>query len=309
MNFTTTAINVLLLLAMALPGYILVKGKLIKQEAIQYFSVLLLYVNQSFLSLDSFLKIEYSKELAINIGLVFVISLIIQLVAFCALWFAFRKWFDLPSKSKSLIDSGFLGLDNLLVSDSVTGIGESIKLELACTNRGRALRVLVINSAFGNAGFFGIPLLQLLFPNEPQIIAYAAVYIVSMNLIGWTLGCYVVSGDKRHMSLRKAIINPQVITLCVALPLFFCGITIDDIQEAAAPVAKIITYLSDMTAPLCMIIIGMRFGAVPFKDLIIDYKAYFAMLFKNLIFPLFVFVVILPFKSFVATEARMPLVL
>ena len=55
MNFSTTALSVLLLIAMAVPGYLLVKTKMLPEKAITYLSVLLLYVSQPFLSIRSFL--------------------------------------------------------------------------------------------------------------------------------------------------------------------------------------------------------------------------------------------------------------
>ena len=55
MDFSTTALNVLLLVAMALPGFFLIKTKMLPEKAITYLSVLLLYVSQPFLSIRSFL--------------------------------------------------------------------------------------------------------------------------------------------------------------------------------------------------------------------------------------------------------------
>ena len=43
MDFSTTAINVLLLVAMAIPGFILMKAKVVKPSSIAYFSAVLLY--------------------------------------------------------------------------------------------------------------------------------------------------------------------------------------------------------------------------------------------------------------------------
>lgn len=306
MEFTESALNVLLLLAMAVPGFILIKVKAIKEDAIKYFSIMLLYVNQSFLSLNSFLQIQYSKDLAINIGYAFIIAFVVQLVAFCALWVALKKWFDKPNRTNELLNAGYVGRWKPLFPSTVTGIDESLNLELSFTNRGRAYRVLVLNSTFGNAGFFGIPLLQLMFGIDTTYVAYAAVYIVAMNLICWTLGAYVVTGNKKYISIRKALINPQTITLCIALPLFFCGITIHDLPVR---LSKIITYLSDMTAPMCMIIVGMRLGAAKLKSTLLDYRAYLAMIFKNLIFPLFVFLVLLPFRKILDQSVIFALVL
>ena len=44
-----------------------------------------------------------------------------------------------------------------------------------------------------------------------------------------------------------------------------------------------------------MIILGMRFAVAPVKDLFTDWKVYISSLIKILIFPLLVYVILLPF--------------
>ena len=288
MQFSTTALNVLLLVAMAIPGFILVKTKLVKPNAIQYFAAVLLYVSQPFLSLRSFLSVEYSVSLLKNLGIVLGVSFIVQAAVFLVLCLVLRRWFDKPCVTAGLIADGYVGSAMTVIPED-----DALKSQIAFTNRGRALRVMAMASVFGNVGFFGVPLLQMLFPEHPQAIAYSAVYIVAMNLMCWTVGAYVLTGDKKYVSLKKALINPQMIVLIVALPLFFCGVTMNAIPST---VAKIIDYLADMTAPLCMLILGMRFALAPLKQLFCDWKVYFAAVFKNLVFPLIVYVILLPFS-------------
>ena len=57
----------------------------------------------------------------------------------------------------------------------------------------------------------------------------------------------------------------------------------------------IIGYLADMTAPLCMIILGMRFALAPMVQLFTDFRVYVSSVVKTLIFPLAVYLVLLPF--------------
>lgn len=298
MSFSTTAISVLLLVAMAIPGFFLVKAKIIKPKAIKYFAALLLYVSQPFLSLRSFLQVSYSTSLLANLGIVFAVSMLMQGAVFALMVLILRKWFDKPCITAHLREEGYL--DGLIITNE-----PQLNSQIAYTNRGRAFRVMSLASVFGNVGFFGVPVLQMLFPQYPQAIAYSAVYIVSMNLMCWTLGAYILTGDKKHISLKKALLNPQALTLLVALPLFFAGVTTDVLPDT---VNKIISYLADMTAPLCMIILGMRFAAAPLKDLFTDWKVYVATIIKNLVFPLIVFLVLLPFKNSMDVMLRTSLV-
>ena len=96
MDFSLTTINVLMLVALAIPGYILVKTKLVKPSVTAAFSVVLLYVNQPFLTLYSFIEIEYSQQLLANLGITFLISLLSQFLVFLVLWLIFKKKFNVP---------------------------------------------------------------------------------------------------------------------------------------------------------------------------------------------------------------------
>lgn len=285
MSFTTTAINVLLLIAMAIPGFILVKTKMVKPNGIAYFAAVLLYVSQPFLSLRSFLQVEFSWSLCANLGIVFAFSLLAQAAVFVVLVLILRKKFDNPQVTRHLIDEGLL--DGLNISKE-----PALNDQIAFTKRGRAYRIMVLACTFGNVGFFGVPVLQLLFPAYPEAIAYSAVFIVSMNLMCWTVGSYVLTGDRKYVSVKKALLNPQTLTLVVALPLFFSGVTMDVFPDT---VAKVIDYLADMTAPLCMLILGMRFAVAPLRELFTDWKVYVITVVKNLIFPIVVFLVLMPF--------------
>lgn len=286
MEFATTAVTVLLLVAMAIPGFILVKAKIIKPNAIAYFAAVLLYVSQPFLSLRSFLQAEYSLSLLKNLGIVFGFSIIAQGVVFLIMWLILHSRFDKPDITAHLSAQGYLN------GGAVTNEPDLMK-QIAATKRGRAFRVMVLTCTFGNVGFFGVPVLQFLFPSNPETIAYSAVFIVSMNLMCWTIGAYVLTGDKKYVSLKKAVLNPQMLTLFVALPLFFAGVTTARLPDA---LNKIISYLADMTAPLCMLILGMRFAVAPLKELFTDWKVYVSTVIKNLVFPLLTLLVLMPFQ-------------
>ncbi len=286
MNFSTTALSVLLLIAMAVPGYLLVKTKMLPEKAITYLSVLLLYVSQPFLSIRSFLEVSYTPQLAVNLAVVFGVSMLAQGVIFGAVWLILRRRFDDPAQSAALIGEGYIGGNGYTSEPALVA-------EIDRCVKGRANRAVVLASAFGNVGFFGVPVLQFLFPDAHDAIAYSAVFIVSLNLMSWTVGSYVLTGDKKHVSLKRALVNPQTVTLVISLPLFFAGVSESDLPET---VNTIIGYLADMTAPLCMIILGMRFALAPLVQLFKDYRVYIASFVKILVFPLLVYLVLMPFE-------------
>lgn len=286
MGFSTTAISVLLLVAMAVPGYLLIKSKMLPQKAITYLSVLLLYVSQPFLSIRSFLEVSYTPQLAVNLAIVFGVSLAGQAVIFGVMWLVLRRRFDDPQQTAELIRDGFIGGDSYTAEPA-------LKAAVARSVSGRANRAMVLASAFGNVGFFGVPVLQFLFPDAHDAIAYSAVFIVTLNLMSWTVGSYLLTGDKKHVSLKRALINPQTVTLVISLPLFFAGVSAGDLPDT---INTVIGYLADMTAPLCMIILGMRFALAPVVQLFTDFRVYVASFIKTLVFPLLVYVVLMPFQ-------------
>ncbi len=287
MNFETTAINVLLLVAMAIPGFLIVKAKMIKPNGLKYFSIVLLYVCQPFLSLRSFLRVEYTSQLAINLAIVFAFSTVIQLFVFGVMILIFRSKFYKPSENLKYSRL------NMLSASSASSETAMTPQDVA---RGKAYRIMTLCATFGNVGFFGVPVLQVLFPINPETIAYSAVYIVSMNLMCWTIGATVVTGNRKFASFKKVLLNPQTITLFIALPLFFAGVTSDIVPSE---VNKIIDYLADMTAPLCMICLGMRFGFSSPKELFTDPKVYMITAIKIILMPLLAYLIVfaLPLDS------------
>jgi len=243
MEFTTTLLTVALMLAFAVPGFILIKTKAVKKESISAFAKVLMYVCQPCLSLYSFQKVIYSKELFLNMLLFAALSLVLQLGVIMLLFFIFRK-------------------------------SEDAKY-----------RVVTISSVFGNVGFLGVPLLEALVPQYPQAVSYSAAFIVTMNLLSWTVGSFMLTGDKKYISVKKAFINPMFISLCVTLPLFFTKTVLP------APLLNSVTLLGRMTTPMCMLVLGMRFASSEIKEMFTDPRVYLSASLKLIAFPLLAFLV------------------
>lgn len=244
MQFSQTAVNVLIMLAYAVPGYLLVKSKAIKPDSISAFAKLLLYVCQPCLSIYSFQKVPYTPALLRNMGIFIGINLAIMLLILAAMYLVFHKKY--------------------------------------ADNR---YRVCTIAACLGNVGFLGVPLLEALLPQYPEAVAYSAVFIVTMNILSWTLGSAVLTGNKKFISVRKIIINPPVLSLAISLPLFFTNTTMPDVLFNG------VTLLGKMTTPLCMLIVGMRFATAAPKELFIDWRLYMTAGVKLVLMPLIAFLI------------------
>lgn len=249
MNFLDSCFSILVLMCLAIPGYVLVKLKVLKEEHIFPLVTVLLYVNQPFITINSFITKEFTSGLMINITIVFFLAALTQIVMFLVarLIFSYDK---IPSRRN----------------------------------------MYVFATAVGNVGFIGIPICNIFMPGNTEATLYISVYLIAFNLIAWTLGIYMVTGDKKYISLKKAAINPPVIALIIALPLFFFKVKLPDI------VVDCVGYMAIMNTPLAMVVLGMRFALVRFRDMFKGASVYLVSFLKLVVTPLIVYLVLLPFK-------------
>ena len=169
-------------------------------------------------------------------------------------------------------------------------------------------RVMTIGSVVGNVGFFGIPILRALFPENPELACYSTTFTLSMNILIFTVGVFCLTGNKRYMSMKAAICNPTVFSLLIALPIYLFDLK----QFFPAPLTNAISTVGAMTAPLCMFILGIRLASAPLKRIFSRPIVYVTAALKLLVFPLFCYALVyfLPvsdvFKAGVLILSGMP---
>ena len=169
-------------------------------------------------------------------------------------------------------------------------------------------RMLTIGSVLGNCGFFGLPLIKALLPQNPEVACYSSIYVISMNLLVFTAGIYCLTQNKKYISLKAAIMNPTFFSILVAIPLY-----IFSASERLPDLAKdSIGLLGKMTTPMCMFILGIRLGTMDFKKLFTNSFVYFACIGKLIVFPLFAYACVFflplpaPFKASILILAATP---
>ncbi len=148
-------------------------------------------------------------------------------------------------------------------------------------------RMLAIGSALGNCGFFGMPLIQALLPDHPEVACYSSIYVISMNILVFTAAVYCLTLDKKYISLHSAIINPAVLSLLVGLVLYIVGAP----EHIPGTCKNAIELLGKMTTPVCMLILGIRLSTIKFKDLFSEPFVYLICGGKLILFPLISFAV------------------
>ena len=239
MIFNTTISSVALLLMYAVPGFLLIKTKLVEKENIPAFAKFLLYVCQPCLTFYSFDKADFSADLLLNLLIFFAIALVGQFGFLMLFFFIFRN------KSKE----------------------------------NENYRIYNIAAVLGNCGFFGIPVVERLFPERQDAAVYCLVFTLAFNLLCWTLVQYIITRDKKYIQAKRLILNPSTLSFAVAFVLFVLSIKLPSLlSEAVSLGGKIST-------PLCMTILGMRLATASFKEVFGKGTQYLVIILKQVLMP------------------------
>ncbi len=233
-------ITVVTLILLGVPGFILVKTKLLNKSAEQTISALVLYGCQPVMVFMSFQE-TYTAEKGINMLIVAGLAILIHAV--------------------------MIGLVALFIRN------KSKSMKLNCAKAA---------SVFSNCGFMGLPFVKQLFPSSPEIIIYAAIIIAVFNLTAWSVGVWMISGDKKNMNLKHAVFNPTTICTILGIILFVSvQQPIAMLCPAGTTGATILTKLSDtlniigdLVTPLAMTLIGIKLANISLKKLFLDKWAY-----------------------------------
>ena len=142
--------NVIVFVALAVPGYILVKTKILKQEQSGALSKLLMYVGMPFLILTSTINnIVFDVSLLSTIGIVAAIGIAYTIITF-------------------------------FVSKPLT------QMEREEKTRG----MLRFSAVFSNNGFLGIPLALAVFGAGSNVLTVVIIINIITNILMYTLGIY-----------------------------------------------------------------------------------------------------------------------
>ena len=246
-SFFAALSTVGVMLFYAVPGFLLVKGKLVKSDGISNFAKLLMYVCSPMLVLYSFLNVKFSLNLVGKMVFAFFFAIGVMILFVVIFSFVFKK------KSN---DARY--------------------------------RIYTLATVFPNCAFMGVPILQAVLPNYPEALAFSVMFSMALNISAWTVGSFVITRDKKYISVKKVLLNPQVFALIVAIPLFVWGV------KLPTQIDSMVTLLGKMTTPLCMLIMGMRLACTPIKGIFLRPMQYAIIGFKQVVLPLLVFLVLLP---------------
>ena len=181
-NYFTALIAVVCLLALGVPGFILIKTKTIQKESISTLSKLILFVMQPCLVLFFFQgaaqkteSFDKKLELLINMGIFFVLTLVVMFAIMVIMYFLLRKKID------------------------------DIRY-----------RIAIVAAYSGNVGFIGLPLIQMIVKDDPQILVFSSIFSVTMTLLGWTFSSAIIAKDMKYIKFKRVLLNPMMIAFLIS---------------------------------------------------------------------------------------------
>ena len=230
--------NVIIFVLLAVPGYLLVKGKLLKEKDSGVLSKLLTYVGMPFMILSSTLNLNFTPEFTQSMLVVTVVGIF-------------------------LILAMFFGTALLVRGDDQKQNG--------------MLRFCMV---FANNGFIGIPLAKAVFGEGSEELAYLIVLNIINNVLMFTMGAYLISGDRKTVNVKKAVFNPVLLAFIVGIVLNLCGV-----GKAIPEIQTYSTHFSGIVTPLSMLVLGIKLAEVPVRRLFVSGKMYYACAVRLVLFP------------------------
>lgn len=144
-------------------------------------------------------------------------------------------------------------------------------------------------AAFSNAGFIGIPLVQMTLGEEA--VFYISAFVALLNILQWTYGVLILTGDSTVLTFRKLRTNPVILSFLGGLLLFFLPFSLPDLLTG------MIGTLAAMNGPLAMIVLGTYLAQVPFRALFKDRIVYRCAFVRLILIPAFTVVLLAFFPA------------
>lgn len=153
-------------------------------------------------------------------------------------------------------------------------------------------------TVFSNIGFMGFPVISALYGNGALL--YASFFMIPYNVLIYTYGISSISAEKKlqekaveKFALTGKVLNVGVVACLVSIVIYFFHIPLPDFVKTT------VTNLSNLTAPLSMMIIGASLATIDLKKLFTDGRLLLFSLLKLVIVPV---IGVLLIRRFVSNE-------
>lgn len=171
-----------------------------------------------------------------------------------------------PERLKELAVSAALALLALVISMVVSYVFFGIRK-----------RIENFAASFCNVGFIGIPLVQAVMGE--QAVFHLAAFIALLNILQWTYGVLIMTGDKDAIKVKVIISNPVVLAFLGGILLFVLRIPVPQV------IVSTLGSIAAMNTPLAMIILGTYVAKMSWKELVSNKSAYLCTFVRLIVVP------------------------
>lgn len=130
---------------------------------------------------------------------------------------------------------------------------------------------------YSNSGNLIVPLVAFMLGDK--WVFYACVFMGLQTIFFWT-HCKNVLSHEKGFNLKKIFFNINIITIIVAIVLFFAKIRLPEI------ITGTLSSVGAMIGPASMFVIGMLIGGMDLKKVLTNKKAYFISFMRLIVIPL-----------------------
>ena len=243
-SFFDVLTTVFSLVVLLIPGYIMVKTKMLGEGADKVISAVVLYVGQPLLIFMGFQK-TFENRIAVNLLITIGVAILVHAIVIVVMFLIVKN----KSKNPKI---------------------DSFKYA----------------TIFGNCGYMGIPFIQTLYQNmgalQSEMLIYCAGVVLVFNILNWTVGVFIYAHDKRVLSIKKILINPNIFASVLGFLMFILikspmvewaqsGSNLDMFLEK---LSSSLYSVANLVTPLSMFVIGMKLANVSVKRLFTEKWAY-----------------------------------
>lgn len=142
---------------------------------------------------------------------------------------------------------------------------------------GRETEIERFSAIYSNCGFMGIPLANAMFGMEG--VFYLTAFITVFNIIVWTHGIILLTGERDFKQIIKVFYSPTVIAIVLGLIAFFLEFRLPGLPS------KALNYIAELNTPLAMIVSGVSMAETKVSNMIKNVGVYRTCSIRLIILP------------------------
>jgi len=142
---------------------------------------------------------------------------------------------------------------------------------------GRETEIERFSAIYSNCGFMGIPLVNSLFGMEG--VFYLTAFITVFNILVWTHGIVLLSGERDMKKVVKVFYSPTMIAIALGLVSFFLRLRLPSVP------ARAVNYVAELNTPLAMIVSGITIADTKVVRLLKKPSVYYVVFLRLLLIP------------------------